>query len=74
MHRLKGLEFAKVILVGVQDGQMPVDLREHPDLASKEDHELQERCLLYVAMTRARDELVITGFGTPSPFLQSIRR
>ena len=33
------------------------------------DHELQERCLLYVAMTRARDELVITGFGNPSPFL-----
>jgi ATP-dependent exoDNAse (exonuclease V) beta subunit len=54
-----------VILVG--KGQMPIDLRDHADLASKEDHELQERCLLYVAMTRASDELVITGFGTASP-------
>jgi len=29
MHRLKGLEFAKVILVGVQEGQMPVSFAEY---------------------------------------------
>jgi superfamily I DNA/RNA helicase len=74
MHRLKGLEFAKVMLVGVQDGQMPLHLGEHPDLASREDHELQERCLLYVAMTRARDEVIVTGFGASSPFLKPTER
>lgn len=68
MHRLKGLEFPHVILAGVQEGQVPpVAHSEAADETSAEDHELQERCLLYVAMTRARDDLVITGFGRSSP-------
>ena len=71
MHRLKGLEFKKVLLAGVQAGEVPLELRESAlaDEASAEDHEKRERCLLYVAMTRARDELVITGFGGKSAFL-----
>ena len=69
MHRMKGLEFSRVLLAGVQDGQVPLTLQELPDEASRQDHELQERCLLYVALTRARDEVVVMGFGSPSPFL-----
>lgn len=69
MHRMKGLEFSRVILASVQDGSMPLDITTTPDKASREEHERQERCLLYVASTRARDELVITGFGSPSEFL-----
>gem|GEM_PF-6346051 len=32
----------------------------------------QERRLLYVGMTRARDELLISWTGQPSPFLDSL--
>lgn len=70
MHRLKGLEFSRVLLVGVQDGLVPLTLpTEWDDPESTHRHELQERCLLYVAMTRARDELVVVGYGSPSALL-----
>jgi len=71
MHRLKGLEFKKVILCGVQAGEVPLELKGAAiaDEVSAEDHEQRERCLFYVASTRARDELVITGFGSPSVFV-----
>lgn len=70
MHRLKGLEFPRVIIAGVQEGIVPLSLHGDPaDLEGRQRHDLQERCLFYVAVTRARDELVITGFGQPSSFL-----
>lgn len=71
MHRMKGLEFPKVILAGIgadifpRPGDVPADI----DPVAAENWELNERCLLYVAMTRARDELVITGYGEPSALL-----
>ena len=70
MHRLKGLEFKNVLLCGVQDGQVPLELPRaaFADTASQVDHLRRERCLFYVAATRARDELVVTGFGKPSSF------
>ncbi|MEQ8765795.1 MAG: UvrD-helicase domain-containing protein [Planctomycetota bacterium] len=71
MHRLKGLEFSRVMLVGVQDGKMPLPLRDAADEVSEKEHELQERCLFYVAATRARDELVVTGYGKASAFLET---
>ncbi len=71
MHRLKGLEFPRVILAGVQEGTLPLATSyDSSNQASSADHLLQERCLFYVASTRARDELVITGYGSPSPFLE----
>jgi superfamily I DNA/RNA helicase len=69
MHRMKGLEFSRVLLAGVQAGKMPLEAGDYADHASLEDHELRERCLLYVACTRARDALVIAGYGQPSPFI-----
>lgn len=33
--------------------------------------DLQERCLLYVACSRARDELLLTWAGSPSPLLHA---
>jgi superfamily I DNA/RNA helicase len=71
MHRLKGLEFRRVLLAYVQDGEMPKRLPPGTlaDKASIEDHEKRERCLLYVAATRARDQLMITGYGRQSSLL-----
>ena len=68
MHRLKGLEFRAIVLAGVHHGSLPTQFA-HPDEASREDHLLNERCLLYVAATRARDLLLITGYGMRSEFL-----
>jgi superfamily I DNA/RNA helicase len=71
MHRLKGLEFRRVLLCGVQAGQVPLPSgrAQHADQAGEEDHDKKERCLFYVASTRARDELVITGSGMRSEFI-----
>ncbi|MDA8437783.1 MAG: UvrD-helicase domain-containing protein [Propionibacterium sp.] len=67
MHRAKGTEFAKVLLFGISAGSVPMPLREYEtsdeDLA---DAMLRERSLLYVAASRARDELVVTWSGEPS--------
>ncbi len=73
MHRVKGLEFPRMLIVGVQQGRVPLPLKDAilTDPATREDHEKRERCLLFVAATRARDELVVTGFGERSPFLPS---
>ena len=70
MHRMKGLEFKQVILAGVNATTAPLQLDADSSLDG-DDHELRERCLFYVASTRARDELVITGYGEPSPFCQA---
>jgi len=70
-HRLKGLEFPRVLLSGVQEGKIPIRPREYytMDETDKRNWDRQQRCLQYVAATRARDELVVTGYGRPSPFL-----
>jgi superfamily I DNA/RNA helicase len=72
MHRLKGLEFPRLLIAGIQVGTMPLDfaLKNASDEAERSAQELRERCLLYVASTRARDELVITGFGGASPLIR----
>jgi len=60
MHRAKGLEFSKVIIIA--HGAWPTyykDATRNWDDTLKEDADLRERSLTYVAMTRARDELVI---------------
>lgn len=70
MHRAKGTEFAKVLLFGVSHGSVPIALKDYEfsddDLA---DALLRERSLLYVAASRARDELVVTWSGRPSDLM-----
>ncbi|MYS84166.1 UvrD-helicase domain-containing protein [Embleya scabrispora] len=53
VHRAKGLEFDRVLVVE------PVELRRPKDVAKKKaDYDpAAEACLLYVAMTRPRDDL-----------------
>ena len=68
MHRIKGLEFPVMFIAGVQEGSMPLTTPElrSDDKAVARQALKQERCLLYVAATRARDKLVMTGHGTRS--------
>jgi superfamily I DNA/RNA helicase/DNA polymerase III epsilon subunit-like protein len=57
LHATKGLEFSRVYIVGVEDGQVPGAYALEHD----EQQEIQEaRRLLYVGMTRAKDRLVLT--------------
>jgi DNA helicase-2/ATP-dependent DNA helicase PcrA len=52
IHSAKGQEWAKVFVLNAVDGCIP------SDLATGEEHEIEEeRRLLYVAMTRAKDSL-----------------
>jgi len=70
MHRVKGLEFAHVLIAGVNDGIVPLDLtRFSVDDSELADTELRERSLLHVAATRARDTLTITSYGVRSRIL-----
>ncbi len=78
VHKAKGLEFPTVFLVGCAESKFPLQRRADPlalpeELAQEEltggasGHMLEERRLFYVAMTRARDELVLTSaadYGT----------
>ena len=70
MHRVKGLEFPVMILAGVNSKTVPLRVASaEGDPTIKAEHEDRERSLLFVAATRARDELIVTSWGTPSPFL-----
>ena len=73
MHRVKGLEFDRVVVAGVNEGLVPLAmlLDGTDDRAVKQDMERQERALLYVATTRARREVLITASGAPSPWIAS---
>ncbi|MGW3625692.1 UvrD-helicase domain-containing protein [Streptomyces sp. NPDC000880] len=72
MHRFKGLEFQRVFIAGVSEGQVPHQ-RIEPYRLSNPDRFRQEeqraRSLLFVAATRPRDELVVSWNGRPSRFL-----
>ncbi|MGH3640763.1 MAG: 3'-5' exonuclease, partial [Mycobacterium sp.] len=70
MHRAKGMEFSKVLLFGVDDASLPASfaLKDVVDI-ERADVLQKEKSLLYVALTRARDELVVIWSGDPSDLL-----
>jgi superfamily I DNA/RNA helicase len=72
MHRFKGLEFQRVFLTSVGDGQVPHQRIEQYRIANPNRYQQEEqraRSLVFVAATRARDELVVTWSGRASRFL-----
>jgi superfamily I DNA/RNA helicase len=70
MHRAKGTEFSRVLLFGVDHGAIPRPLRDEQYAEEAwADALLRERSLLYVAATRARDELAVSWSGDPSQLL-----
>ncbi|MFC3451382.1 UvrD-helicase domain-containing protein [Amycolatopsis speibonae] len=74
MHAMKGLEFRCVAVVGVTAKAVPFAREITPLEVDRQQHEsdiLKERCLLFVACTRAREALSVSWSGTASPFLPS---
>lgn len=75
MHLAKGLEFRAVVVMGCDDEVIPSADRIE---TVTDDSDLQEvynteRHLLYVACTRARDFLLVTGVTPGSEFLDDLR-
>jgi len=81
LHAAKGLEFPCVFIVGLEDGILPFYWGRSEDVAPEDLAE--ERRLLYVGMTRARDRLILSRATkrlwrgrvrtqAPSPFLADI--
>jgi len=72
MHRMKGLEFRCVAVVGVGQHHVPAPSAVTPATEDQRSHDLdvqRERCLLFVACTRARENLMISWSGAPSSLL-----
>jgi len=78
LHAAKGLEFAVVFIVGLEDGILPLTWGARNEAATAE-----ERRLFYVGMTRAKDRLILSRAKqrlwrgklrtlAPSPFLDDI--
>ncbi|GAA0950936.1 UvrD-helicase domain-containing protein [Nonomuraea longicatena] len=75
MHAMKGLEFRCVAVAGVTARALPFDKEVTPQEVDRLQHEsdmLRQRCLLFVACTRARESLHVSWNGTPSPFLPRV--
>jgi superfamily I DNA/RNA helicase len=75
MHLAKGLEFRAVAVMACDDEVVPLQARissvtDDGDLEGVYD---TERHLLYVACTRARDHLLVTGVEPASAFLDDLR-
>ena len=81
LHAAKGLEFACVFIVGLEDGVLPLHWGRAEEVAAEELAE--ERRLFYDGMTRAKDRLVLSHAlkrlwrgrvhaQAPSPFLADI--
>ena len=75
MHLAKGLEFRAVAVMACDDEVLPLQSRIEnvADEADLEDTYSTERQLLYVACTRARDRLLVTGVEPASEFLDDLR-
>ena len=56
VHNAKGLEFDAVAIAGLEEGLMP-----HASSLESSDQLEEERRLFYVALTRARDEVMLTA-------------
>lgn len=74
MHLAKGLEFRGVAVMACDDEIVPLQSRIE---AVGDDAELEEvydteRHLLYVACTRARDQLLLSGIEPASEFLDDV--
>ncbi len=71
-HRFKGLEFRRLVLAYIDDQNVPgwhVRRYLDSDVQQYAQELVRARSLLFVAATRARDDLAIIWNGRPSMFL-----
>lgn len=71
MHRAKGLEFKIGAVIDASSDAIPnaYAIKQAGDERDRDAALELERQLLYVSLTRARDEVLLTWAGDPSPFL-----
>ncbi|MCM2422135.1 UvrD-helicase domain-containing protein [Streptomyces sp. RKAG293] len=75
LHSLKGLEFRCVAVAGVTNSAFPFQTAVTPAAVDPLQHATDlaaERCLLFVACTRAREALYVSYSGRPSTFLDRV--
>ena len=75
MHLAKGLEFKTAAVMACDDIVIPLLQRIETvvEAADLEEVYNTERHLLYVACTRARDQLLVTGVKPGSEFLEDMQ-
>jgi superfamily I DNA/RNA helicase len=75
MHLAKGLEFKAVAVMACDDEILPLQSRIESvaDEVDLDDVYETERQLLYVACTRARDRLLVSGVAPASEFLGDLK-
>ena len=67
LHAAKGLEWDAVFLVGLSEGLLPISLADTPEAVD------EERRLLYVGVTRARERLFLSWSTARTPRAPSRR-
>lgn len=74
MHLAKGLEFKAVAVMACDDEVLPSQERIESAAEESELDEIfeTERHLLYVAVTRARDRMAVTGLAPGSEFVADL--
>lgn len=75
MHLSKGLEFRTVVVMACDDEVIPLQARIETatDEGELEEFYATERHPLYVACTRARDHLLVTGVSPASEFPRDLQ-
>lgn len=76
MHLAKGLEFRTVLVVACDEGVLPLAARvaDVADEFELDEVIATERQLLYVATTRARDRLFVSGIAPGSELIEGLIR
>jgi|UniRef100_UPI004027AB77 superfamily I DNA/RNA helicase len=74
MHRVKGLEFRAVFIVGASVGQIPFGGYQTEDKEEAAVNDRTERSLFYVAASRAKDALFVSCNGEPGAFLRTLMK
>ena len=72
MHNMKGLEFKVVIITGINHNSFPSKPYNWNGMDKREqtNHMMNQRSLMYVAITRAMQKVLITGVGEKSELLR----
>lgn len=72
MHKSQGMEYSYVYVVAVNKDIIPLRaaLDKAYDKVERENRLNEEKQLLYVAITRARNNIFISYSGEPSEFIK----